>query len=80
MMLSCGPGSYYPLCCQDSEKEDQSQENPKQPQPRQETWMDETKITAAERTWSETVSSLERVMNTVLDDANAILQEFRKST
>ena len=42
--------------------------------------MDETKITAAERTWSETVSSLERVMNTVLDDANAILQEFRKST
>ena len=80
MMLSCGPGSYCPLCCQDSEKEDQSQENPKQPQPRQETWMDETKITAAERTWSETVSSLERVMNTVLDDANAILQEFRKST
>ncbi|CAE7468859.1 unnamed protein product [Symbiodinium sp. CCMP2592] len=60
-------------------EEGQSQETPK-PQPRPETWMDETKITAAERAWSETISSLETVMHKVIEDAKATLQEFRNST
>ncbi|CAE7769723.1 STRN3, partial [Symbiodinium microadriaticum] len=57
-----------------------AEDDKEKPKPREERWMDEAKITASERAWSEAVTSLEAVMNKTIQDGNATLQDFRSST
>ena len=71
MMLSCGPGSYCPLCCQDLRRRTEPRESEAATAATGDMDGRDENHGCRKRTWSETVSSLERVMNTVLDDANA---------